>query len=249
MSRPLDEISRLPPLGMDAASLVGDFRRYFSHTLARENAGQAAYYVYTSLALAVRDRLVERWKATLARYEADDCRRTCYLSLEFLMGRALGNALLNLELEPGLAEALQSLGVALEDMAELEHDAGLGNGGLGRLAACFLDSCATLQLPVTGYGLRYEYGMFRQKIENGYQLEEPDHWLRDGSPWEIERPEFSVRVHFGGQTEHLHGPDGIHRVFWKYTHDVMAVPFDVPVPGYRNDTVNTLRLWKAAATE
>ncbi|HEY6094146.1 MAG TPA: glycogen/starch/alpha-glucan phosphorylase [Gallionellaceae bacterium] len=249
VNRPLEEIARLPPLGMDAGSVVDDFRRYFSHTLARDNAGQAAFYLYTSLALAVRDRLVERWKATQAAYDAQDCKRTFYLSLEFLMGRALGNAMLNLELDPQLATALRELGVALEDLVELEHDAGLGNGGLGRLAACFLDSCATLQLPVTGYGLRYEYGMFRQKIENGYQIEEPDHWLRDGNPWEIERPEYSVRIRFGGQTEHVHGPDGVHHVLWKYTRDVMAVPFDVPVPGYRNGTVNTLRLWKAAATE
>ncbi len=245
----MSDIAKLPPLGMDAESIVGDFRRYFSHTMARDDASQAAYYVYTSLALSLRDRLVERWKMTQAAYEEQDCKRTYYLSLEFLMGRALGNAMLNLEVESSTADALGKLGLLLEEIAEQEHDAGLGNGGLGRLAACFLDSCATLQLPVMGYGLRYEYGMFRQKIENGYQLEEPDHWLRDGNSWEIERPELSVRIKFGGQTEHHLGPDGDRRVYWKYTQDVMAVPYDVPVPGYRNGTVNTLRLWKSAATE
>ena len=234
---------------MDAESIVEDFRRYFSHTLGRDKLSQATYYVYTSLSLSLRDRLVERWKHTQHAYNEQDCKRTYYLSLEFLMGRALGNAMLNLEVESSTSDALGKLGLALEEIIDQEHDAGLGNGGLGRLAACFLDSCATLQLPVKGYGLRYEYGMFRQKIENGYQLEEPDHWLTNGNPWEIERPEFSVRVKFGGQTEHYTDPDGSMHAHWKYTNDVMAVPYDVPVPGYRNGTVNTLRLWKSTATE
>ncbi|MGR9107908.1 MAG: glycogen/starch/alpha-glucan phosphorylase, partial [Gammaproteobacteria bacterium] len=129
------------------------------------------------------------------------------------------------------------------------HDAGLGNGGLGRLAACFVDSCATLQLPVRGYGIRYEYGMFRQHIENGYQVEEPDHWLREGYVWELERPELTQRVRFGGRTEFQRSANGDLRVVWLDTHDVFAVPFDNPIPGYRNGTVNTLRLWKSAATD
>ncbi len=226
---------------MDGNSIVEDFRRYFSHTLYRDKLNQSAYYVYTSLSLSLRDRLVERWKNTKYAYNEQDCKRTYYLSLEFLMGRTLGNAMLNLEVEPSTSDALAKLGLVLEEIIDQEHDAGLGNGGLGRLAACFLDSCATLQLPVKGYGLRYEYGLFHQKIENGYQLEEPDHWLRNGNPWEIERPEFSVRVKFGGQTEHYMDADGAKRAEWKYTKDIMAVPYDVPVPGYRNGTVNTLR--------
>lgn len=234
---------------MDGASIVEDFRSYFSHTLGRNDLNQAVFHVYTSLALALRDRLVERWKQTQAAYEEQDCKRTYYLSLEFLMGRALGNAMLNLDVEARTSDALRNLGLVLEEIANQEHDAGLGNGGLGRLAACFLDSCATLQLPVVGYGLRYEYGMFRQKINNGYQVEEPDHWLRNGNPWEIERPEFTVRVKFGGQTEMHRDANGHFKVYWKYTNDVMAVPFDVPVPGYHNGTVNTLRLWKSTATE
>ena len=234
---------------MDAGSIVEDFRRYFSHTLGRDKLNQASYYIYTSLSLSLRDRLVERWKNTKATYNEQNCKRTYYLSLEFLMGRALGNAMLNLEVETSTAEALGKLGLVLEEIIDQENDAGLGNGGLGRLAACFLDSCATLQLPVKGYGLRYEYGLFRQKIENGYQLEEPDHWLRNGNPWEIERPEYNVRVKFGGQTEHYFDNDGTRRAHWKHTKDVMAVPYDVPVPGYRNGTVNTLRLWKSTATE
>jgi glycogen phosphorylase len=243
------DIANLPPLGMDADSIVDDFRRYFSHTLGRDEQNQAAHYVYTSLSLSLRDRLVERWKQTQNAYNEQDCKRTYYLSLEFLMGRALNNALLNLEVTDATEAGLQKLGIVLAEIAEQEHDAGLGNGGLGRLAACFLDSCATLQLPVTGYGIRYEYGMFRQKIDNGYQLEEPDHWLRNGNPWEIERPELTVRVKFNGRTEMHQGADGKLLTSWQHTQDVVAVPFDVPIPGYRNGTVNTLRLWKAAATE
>ena len=248
-SKPLPKIAELPVLGMDAGSIIKDFRRYFSHTLGRDKLSESAYYVYTSLSFALRDRLVERWKKTQQAYDEQNCKRTYYLSLEFLMGRALGNAMLNLEVEPSIAGSLKKLGLELEEIIDQEHDAGLGNGGLGRLAACFLDSCATLQLPVRGYGLRYEYGMFRQKIDNGYQLEEPDHWLRNGNPWEIERPEHSVLVKFGGKTEHHKQPDGTMRVYWKFTNDVMAVPYDVPVPGYHNGTVNTLRLWKSTATE
>jgi len=137
----------------------------------------------------------------------------------------------------------------MEDLAENEHDAALGNGGLGRLAACFLDSCATQQLPVMGYGIRYEYGMFRQHLENGRQVEEPEHWLRDGNPWELERPEYSRRVHFGGRSEFYNAADGTLQIRWVDTHSVLAVPYDIPIPGYRNGTVNTLRLWKAVATD
>ncbi len=239
----------LPPLGMDGKSVVEDFRRYFTHTLAHGDLNQAAYHVYTAFSLAWRDRLVERWKKTQAAYEAQDSKRTYYLSLEFLMGRALGNAMLNLDEDASTSDVLKKMGLMLEEILDQEHDAGLGNGGLGRLAACFLDSCATLQLPVMGYGLRYEYGMFRQKIEDGYQLEEPDHWLRIGNPWEIERQELTVRVKFGGHSEFFTDADGHERVRWVNSHDVLAVPYDMPIPGYRNGTVNTLRLWKSAATD
>ena len=249
ISKPVPGIADLPALGMDADSIVNDFRRYFSHTLGRDKMCLAAYHVYTSLSLSLRDRLVERWKNTQYAYEEQNCKRTYYLSLEFLMGRALGNAMLNLDVDKATEEALRNLGLVLEEIADQEHDAGLGNGGLGRLAACFLDSCATLQLPVMGYGIRYEYGMFRQKIENGCQLEEPDHWLRDGNPWEIERPEHMLRVKFGGRTELYHDADGRLHARWTDAQEVVAVPYDNPIPGYRNGTVNTLRLWKSAATD
>jgi starch phosphorylase len=240
---------KIPLLGMNVSSVEDDFCRYFNHTLGWDKASVSSHHVYASCALVMRDRLVERWRRTQRAYDESDCKQAYYLSLEFLMGRALGNALLNLDVEEASAEALRNLGLELEEVRELESDAGLGNGGLGRLAACFLDSCATLQLPVTGYGIRYEYGMFRQKIEQGRQLEEPDHWLRNGNPWEIERPEYTVRIKFGGHSDFLTGADGRMHVRWVDTQDVLAVPYDMPIPGYRNGTVNTLRLWKAAATE
>ena len=242
-------IGNLPPLSMDADKIVDDFRRYFSHTLGRDDPHFSSYQMFESLALSLRDRLVERWRNTRLAYREANCKRTYYLSLEFLMGRALGNAMLNLDVDPRLATELRKLEVELDAIAEHEHDAGLGNGGLGRLAACFLDSCASLQLPVMGYGIRYEYGMFRQKIENGRQIEEPDHWLRDGNPWEIERPEYVTKIKFGGHTEYYSDPAGKTHIHWVNTRDVLAMPYDVPVPGYQNGTVNTLRLWRAAATE
>jgi len=240
---------KIPLLGMNAIGVEEDFCRYFNHTLGWDKASVSSHHVYASCALVMRDRLVERWRRTQRAYDESNCKQAYYLSLEFLMGRALGNALLNLDLDEASAEALRNLGLELEEVRELESDAGLGNGGLGRLAACFLDSCATLRLPVTGYGIRYEYGMFRQKIEQGRQLEEPDHWLRNGNPWEIERPEYTVRIKFGGRSDFLSGTDGRMHVCWVDTQDVLAVPYDMPIPGYRNGTVNTLRLWKAAATE
>ncbi len=242
-------LTDLPPLGMDVHSLVEDFRRYYTHTIGRDRHCQSAHYAYQALVLSLRERLLERWKNTRYGYEAVDAGHAYYLSLEFLMGRALGNAALNLGLDEVTELAVNCLGMELEDLVESEHDAGLGNGGLGRLAACFLDSCATLQLPVTGYGLRYEYGMFRQQIVAGEQVEEPDHWLREGNPWELERPEYTQRVRFEGRTEWRKDNDGRKRARWVESHDVLAVPYDVPVPGYQNGTVNTLRLWKACATD
>lgn len=243
------DLAELPPLPLDAASLIHDYRHYFTYSLGQNKYCYSANYYYKALALTVRDRLMDRWRRTRYTYIESNCRRGYYLSLEFLMGRTLGNAMLNLGIVDAASEAMLQLGIKIEDLAEAEIDAGLGNGGLGRLAACFLDSCATLQLPVMGYGIRYEYGMFRQRIVDGYQVEEPDHWLRDGNPWEQERPEFIQRVRFGGRSEHYLTENGLHRARWVESRDVLAVPYDVPVPGYRNGTVNTLRLWKATATD
>ncbi|MDA8428613.1 MAG: glycogen/starch/alpha-glucan phosphorylase [Geobacteraceae bacterium] len=242
-------LTELPPLALDAAALTHDYRRYFAYSLGQNKYCYSVNYYYKALALTVRDRLMDRWRRTRYSYIESSCKRGYYLSLEFLMGRTLGNAMLNLGITDEAGQAMQGLGIKLEYLAESEIDAGLGNGGLGRLAACFLDSCATLQLPVMGYGIRYEYGMFRQRIVDGRQIEEPDHWLRDGNPWEQERPEFIQRIRFGGHTEQYRSDTGEQRVRWVGSRDVLAVPYDIPIPGYRNGTVNTLRLWKAAATD
>ena len=248
-SIPVPGLTELPALPSDAHGIAQSFRSYFSHHLGRDKSCRSAHYTYEALALALRDRLMERWKKTHYAYNEHRVRRAYYLSLEFLMGRTLNNTLLNLALEEICDEALNSLGIELEEVMDSERDAGLGNGGLGRLAACFLDSCAALQLPVMGYGIRYEYGMFRQLIRDGHQVEEPDHWLRDGNPWELERPEYTQRVKFGGHTEAYQDAQGRPRWRWVASHDVLAVPYDTPVPGFQNGTVNTLRLWKAAATD
>jgi starch phosphorylase len=239
-----------PPLEMDADAIIRDFTHYFRHTLARQVVTHDSPFVYRALVYVLRDRLIERLNQTTRSLEQSDGRQACYLSLEYLMGRLLRNAVMNLGLEDVCVEAFQRIGLNFADVLEAEHDTGLGNGGLGRLAACFLDSCATLKLPVVGYGIRYRYGMFRQLIEQGRQVEEPDNWLQDdGFPWEIGRHELTQRVQFGGRAEQYIDARGVPRYRWVDTHDVLATPFDVPIPGYRNGCVNTLRLWRARATD
>ncbi len=245
----MKKVQALPPLGMDKAAIDQDFRRHLGHTLGSVEAEAESRELYEALALSVRDRLMERWKATRVAHETSGNKRAYYLSLEFLMGRALGNAMLNLDMEKSVKEALYEYGLALEDIENEEADAGLGNGGLGRLAACFLDSCATLNLPVVGYGIRYEYGMFRQEIQDGAQVEEPDHWLRNSYVWEVQRPQDTRHVKFGGRSEFYVDSNGASRVRWVDTEIVLAVPHDTAIPGYENETVNTLRLWKAAASD
>ncbi|QWF71329.1 glycogen/starch/alpha-glucan phosphorylase [Methylomonas paludis] len=248
-SNPKSDITKLPKLGLEKKNFIADFKHYYSHRLGRDEHCRSPHYAYEALSLAISDRLVERWKTTYNTYKDQDCKRACYLSMEFLIGRSLSNAMLNLGVDDVVNQALYDLGLEAEELLDSEVDAGLGNGGLGRLAACFIDSCATLRLPVTGYGLRYEYGMFTQQIQNGEQVELPDHWLRMGNIWEIERPEYLARVKFGGHTQTHIDEKGQKRVVWLDTHDVLAMPYDTPVPGYKNGTVNTLRLWKAVATE
>jgi starch phosphorylase len=243
------ELLQTPDLPMTSDAILADLTHYYGRMLGRRTVRTKLPYLYQAVVYATRDRLMERWGKTRMALERDDNRRASYLSLEFLMGRLLQNALLNLDIEPETAEALQRIGLNLEDIYDREHDAGLGNGGLGRLAACFLDSCATLSLPVVGYGIRYRYGMFRQHLDHGYQIEEPDPWLREGFPWEVERFEFAQTVKFGGQTATRRDRNGKNVHYWVDTQDVLAIPYDVPIPGYRNDVVNTLRLWSAAATD
>lgn len=243
------ELLELPSLGMDADSILANTIHYHRRMFCRRTLRTHEHFLYQALVHSTRDRLTERWIETRTNLEKSGGKRACYLSLEFLMGRLLRNALLNLGNTSQTAEALQRLGVDLEDIHEQEQDAGLGNGGLGRLAACFLDSCATLGLPVVGYGIRYRFGMFHQRLENGHQVEEPDSWLREGYPWEIERSERSCTIKFGGHVERFRDSRGNMHLDWVDTHDVLAIPYDLPIPGYKNDVVNTLRLWSAAATD
>ncbi len=198
-------------------------------------------------AFAVRDQLVERWMTTTRANYAQDLKRVYYMSMEFLIGRTFTNALLAVDLYDTVREALADFGVEMDAIAELEPDAALGNGGLGRLAACFLDSMATLGVPGFGYGIRYEYGMFRQKIVEGQQVETPDYWLTRGNPWEFQRPEVTYRVRFGGHVQKREGKPGA--ADWVDTHDVLAVAYDTIIPGYGTQATNTLRLWSARASE
>ncbi|MGC9386160.1 MAG: glycogen/starch/alpha-glucan phosphorylase [Hydrogenovibrio sp.] len=237
-------------MGMKEKDIEIDFVHYLYNMLGRDIHSDA-YYQFKALSYTVRDRLMMRWKDTWKAYNCCDTKKAYYLSMEFLVGRSLSNNLLNLGIDTAAEKAMYQLGANLETIEEAEKDAGLGNGGLGRLAACFMDSCATLGLPVLGYGLRYEYGMFKQLIKNGYQVEEPDHWLGFGSyPWEIQRTEYTRVIKFGGHSRQFTDPHtGELIVHWEDAEEVFAVPFDVPIAGYQNGVVNTLRLWSAEATE
>ena len=208
-----------------------------------------SYDYYVALAHSVRDRLLHRRIQTAKAYAREDVKVVYYLSAEFLIGRHLANGLINLGIFASIREVLQSFGLNLEDLLEQEGEPGLGNGGLGRLAACFLDSLATLEIPAVGYGIRYEYGIFKQAIQNGEQIEIPDKWLNLGNPWEIARPEYRVEVKLGGHTEPYVDAQGCYRVRWVPGQKISGVPHDMLVPGYGTSTVNTLRLWKAEASE
>ncbi|MBN1793448.1 MAG: glycogen/starch/alpha-glucan phosphorylase [Candidatus Omnitrophica bacterium] len=234
-------------MGKDAIKL--SFKDNCQLTLAKDKFTATRYDNFLSLSLAIRDRIVERWIKTQQRYHNEKVKRVYYLSMEFLIGRLLGNNILNLGLWREVKGALQDMGLDLEEIREQEVDAGLGNGGLGRLAACFLDSMATLGIPAHGYGIRYEYGIFHQKIVKGNQVELPDEWLKHSNPWEIPRPEYTVRVRFYGRLHSYRNKQGLSVVKWKDAEEVLAIPYDTPIPGYKNDVVNTLRLWSAKSTE
>ena len=234
---------------LNAAAIKESVLRHLQYTLAElPKHVDSNWEPYLSLALAVRDRLIASWIKTQDSYYDQDAKRVYYLSLEFLMGRTLGNAMTNLGIMGATGEAMKELGYSLEDLRDAEWDAGLGNGGLGRLAACFLDSLATLQLPAYGYGIRYEYGIFHQRIVGGNQVEVPDTWLEYGNPWEIPRPTDLFTIKFGGRVHMAEQANGSLKVLWLDTDDVLAMPYDTPIPGYQNGTVNTLRLWAAKAS-
>ncbi|MGB5680844.1 MAG: glycogen/starch/alpha-glucan phosphorylase [Polyangiales bacterium] len=204
---------------------------------------------YLAVAYTVRDRLMQRWLSTARSLLAHPTRVVCYLSAEYLLGPSLGNALLNLGIRDEVAEAVASLGQDLDALIEEEREPGLGNGGLGRLAACFMDSLSTLQIPAVGYGLRYEFGIFEQRIHDGWQVERTDKWLRQGNPWEVARPEYAYPVGFGGHTESYEDEQGRYRVRWRPDTAVKGVAYATPIPGYKVNNMNMLRLWAAEATE
>lgn len=203
---------------------------------------------FFALAYTVRDRMTLRWMETMRDYYLRDVKRVYYLSMEFLIGRTLGNSLLNMGCYDEFRQVLEDVGLNLDEVGEMEEEAALGNGGLGRLAACFLDSLATLSIPGFGYGIRYEYGIFSQAIENGEQIEHPDNWLRYGNPWEFARPEILHRVSFFGRVQECRDAQGRPRRQWVDAEEVMAMAYDIPIPGYGGETVNNLRLWAAKAT-
>ncbi|QIR16172.1 glycogen/starch/alpha-glucan phosphorylase [Shewanella aestuarii] len=228
-------------------SLPALFARHIRYGLCRGE--QDKHELFNATALSVKEQMLDNWRQTRLNDNSYQQKQIAYLSLEFLMGRTLGNALLNLNLADETRTILNQYATELESIEELENDAGLGNGGLGRLAACFLDSCASLDLSVTGYGIRYQYGMFVQKIVDGYQVEQPDRWLRFGNPWEVRLPHRIVTVPFFGHTETYVDKDGKRQHVWKDTKNVLAVPYDMPIPGFNNGRINTLRLWKAEAND
>jgi len=203
---------------------------------------------YSTTAYTVRDHVIDRWVKTVEAYAEQDPKRVYYLSLEFLIGRMLSNAALNLGVEPEVRAGLNTLGHKMESVVEMEPDAALGNGGLGRLAACFLDSMATMDIPGTGYGIRYEYGMFKQSINQGQQIENPDNWLRYGNIWEFQRPESTYTVQFFGNVVEFESEKGV-ECHWADGEHVVAMAYDVPIPGYDTQTVNNLRLWSAKAAK
>ncbi len=248
MMPPIPPDNRNSYRGLDRESIRRSLENLLVYAMGKDRiTATHRDWLYTT-ALAVRERLIERWMETMRSYYRADAKRVYYLSLEFLTGRLLTNSLLNLGFHEACCQALAELDLDIHRLEEMESDAALGNGGLGRLAACFLDSMATLDLPGYGYGIRYEYGMFTQRIEHGWQVEHPDNWLRYGNPWEFPRPEVLYPVHFGGRVVEFRDEYGRLRHHWVDTEDVMAMAFDTPVPGFGTDTVNNMRLWSAKAS-
>jgi glycogen phosphorylase len=234
--------------GMSVETLKRAFldNLFYLQGISQSEASNYDYYV--ALAYTIRDRLLHRFLKTVETYRKTKSKLVCYLSAEFLMGRYLGNNLINLGLYEKVQQVLEELDIDLDTLLEQEPDPGLGNGGLGRLAACFLDSLASLEIPAVGYGIRYEFGIFHQKIQDGWQVEVPDNWLRFRNPWELPRPDETVEVMLGGHTEVFHDERGYSKVVWIPERTILAIPYDSPVPGYQTNTVNPLRLWKAEAS-
>ncbi|MDF5733712.1 MAG: glycogen/starch/alpha-glucan phosphorylase [Rhizonema sp. PD38] len=236
--------------GMDIETLKRAFFDNLYYIQAKDKGWATAHDFYMALAYTVRDRLLQRWIKTVEQtYRQKDVKVVCYLSAEYLVGRQLGKNLINVGLHDHACQVLQESGLDLYDLLEQEDEPGLGNGGLGRLAACFMDSLSTLEIPAIGYGIRYEYGIFQQYICNGAQVERPDRWLRFGNPWEIPRLDYIMEVKFGGHTEAYTDEQGRYQVRWIPERTVLGIPYDTPISGYSSNTVNTLRLWSAKASD
>jgi starch phosphorylase len=238
-----------PRTGLDKETLKKAFLDNLLYVQGKFPALATATDYYLALAYLVRDRLLQRWISTAEAYTRKGSRTVAYFSAEFLLGPHLGNNLVNLGIGAAVAEAIAELGLDLGDLLALEAEPGLGNGGLGRLAACFLDSLATLEIPALGYGIRYEFGIFDQHIVDGWQVEKTDKWLRFGNPWELARPEWAKLVKLGGRVERYTDVDGRFRARWVPDRSVVGVPYDTPILGYATNTANTLRLWRAEAPE
>jgi starch phosphorylase len=238
-----------PAPALSRAAIERDFLDQLFYMQGKFPALATKRDYYMALAYLVRDHLLHRWVSTAAAYTRRRSRTVAYLSAEFLMGPHLGNNLVNLGIHDAVKSALDGLGLDLDELLQEEQEPGLGNGGLGRLAACFLDSLATLEIPALGYGIRYEFGIFDQEIVDGWQVEKTDKWLRFGNPWELVRPEWAQEVRFGGHTEQVTDAHGRTRVRWMPDKVVLGIPYDTPILGYRNNTANTLRLWRAEAPE
>jgi starch phosphorylase len=235
--------------GMSVETLKRAFADNLFYLQGKDESIATQTDFYMALAYTLRDRLLNRWLQTFKTYTDKKAKIVYYLSAEFLMGRHLGNSLINLHIYDKVRQAVKESGLDLDQLLEQEPDPGLGNGGLGRLAACFLDSLATLEIPAVGCGIRYEFGIFHQTIQDGWQAERPDKWLKYGNPWEIAHPEQSVEVKFGGYTEFYHDDKGKYRARWIPATTVIGVPCDTPVPGYDTNTVNPLRLWRTEASD
>ncbi|MBI5450362.1 MAG: glycogen/starch/alpha-glucan phosphorylase [Gammaproteobacteria bacterium] len=235
-------------LGLDSEALKKSLATRLEYTVGKDTYTATTRDWFNVASYVVRDRMIERWMETMRTYYRADAKRVYYLSMEFLIGRTLMNSVINMGIYDEVSQAVKEMGLDIEKICDIEPDAGLGNGGLGRLAACFLDSMATLGLPGYGYGIRYEYGMFRQAIEDGYQIEHPDNWLRYGNPWEFSRPEVLYPVKFHGRVVTYSDEHGKPRHHWVDTDEVMAMAYDTPIPGYKTNTVNNMRLWSAKSS-
>jgi starch phosphorylase len=235
--------------GLSKAALKRAFLDNLYYVQGKFPALASKHDYYMALAYTVRDRLLRRWISTASTYTREGSRTVAYFSAEFLLGPHLVNNLINLGIEQPVREAIRDLGLSFEELVGQEEEPGLGNGGLGRLAACYLDSMASLEIPSLGYGIRYEFGIFAQSLRDGWQVEQTDKWLRNGNPWELPRPEWAVEVKLGGHTERYTDPTGRAHVRWIAGRRVMGIPYDTPILGYRNNTANTLRLWRAEAPE